>query len=78
LIYSQAIKHIRALDAAIISIIEPILNPIWVMLIQGEKASGWPPHCAEAYLPRGGIGGQELQKLQELPEFRSEGVERWK
>jgi drug/metabolite transporter (DMT)-like permease len=41
LLYSQAIKHIRALDAAIISIIEPILNPIWVILINGERASGW-------------------------------------
>jgi len=41
LLYSRAIKHIRALDAAIISTIEPILNPIWVMLIWGEKASFW-------------------------------------
>jgi drug/metabolite transporter (DMT)-like permease len=41
LLYSRAIKHIRALDAAIISIIEPILNPIWVMLIRGEHASFW-------------------------------------
>jgi drug/metabolite transporter (DMT)-like permease len=41
LLYSRAIKHIRALDAAIISIIEPILNPIWVILIRGEHASFW-------------------------------------
>jgi drug/metabolite transporter (DMT)-like permease len=41
LLYSQAIKHIRALDAAIISIIEPILNPIWVILVKGEHASRW-------------------------------------
>jgi len=41
LLYSRAIKHVRALDAAIISIIEPILNPIWVILIKGERASGW-------------------------------------
>jgi len=41
LLYSRAIKHIRALDAAIISIIEPILNPIWVILIKGEQASRW-------------------------------------
>ena len=41
LLYSRAIKHIRALDAAIISITEPILNPIWVMLIRGEHASFW-------------------------------------
>jgi drug/metabolite transporter (DMT)-like permease len=41
LLYSQAIKHIRALDAAIISIIEPILNPIWVILVKAEHASRW-------------------------------------
>ena len=41
LLYSRAIKHIRALDAAIISIIEPILNPVWVMLIRSEHASFW-------------------------------------
>jgi drug/metabolite transporter (DMT)-like permease len=41
LLYSCAIKHIRALDAALISIIEPILNPIWVILIKGEHASFW-------------------------------------
>ena len=41
LLYSRAIRHIRALDAAIISVIEPVLNPIWVMLLLGEKASGW-------------------------------------
>jgi drug/metabolite transporter (DMT)-like permease len=41
LLYSRAIKHIRALDAAIISIIEPILNPIWVILVKGEHASFW-------------------------------------
>jgi drug/metabolite transporter (DMT)-like permease len=41
ILYSRAIKHIRALDASIISIIEPILNPIWVILIKGEHASFW-------------------------------------
>jgi drug/metabolite transporter (DMT)-like permease len=41
LLYSRAIKHIRALDAALISIIEPILNPIWVILLRGEHASFW-------------------------------------
>jgi len=41
LLYSRAIKHIRALDAAIISIIEPILNPVWVLIVKGERASRW-------------------------------------
>jgi drug/metabolite transporter (DMT)-like permease len=41
LFYSQAIRHVRALDASIISIIEPILNPIWVMLATNEHPSLW-------------------------------------
>ena len=41
LLYSLAIRHVRALDAAIISIIEPILNPIWVMLATSEQPTFW-------------------------------------
>ena len=41
LLYSRAIRHVRALDASIISIIEPILNPIWVMLVTSERPSFW-------------------------------------
>ncbi len=41
LIYARAIRHVRALDAALISMIEPILNPIWVMLVTFEKPSLW-------------------------------------
>jgi drug/metabolite transporter (DMT)-like permease len=41
LLYSLAIRHVRALDASIISIIEPILNPIWVMLATSEHPAFW-------------------------------------
>jgi drug/metabolite transporter (DMT)-like permease len=41
LLYSLAIRHVRALDASIISIIEPILNPVWVMLVTSEHPSFW-------------------------------------
>jgi drug/metabolite transporter (DMT)-like permease len=41
LLYSVAIRHVRALDAAVISVIEPILNPIWVMLATSERPSVW-------------------------------------
>lgn len=36
ILYSYAIKHVSALEAILIPIIEPILNPIWVFLIMGE------------------------------------------
>ncbi|HZC36011.1 MAG TPA: DMT family transporter, partial [Chthoniobacterales bacterium] len=41
LTYSAAIRHVRALDASIISLIEPILNPIWVLIVMHERASIW-------------------------------------
>ncbi|MBV8377988.1 MAG: EamA family transporter [Verrucomicrobia bacterium] len=41
LLYSLAIRHVRALDASIISIIEPVLNPIWVMLATSEHPTFW-------------------------------------
>ena len=41
LLYSRAIRHVRALDASIVSIIEPILNPLWVMLATGERPGFW-------------------------------------
>ena len=34
-------KGVRSLDASIIGFIEPLLNPIWVFLIVGERPSGW-------------------------------------
>lgn len=39
-LYSHAIKHVTALEAVLIPILEPILNPLWVMLTIGEKPSG--------------------------------------
>jgi drug/metabolite transporter (DMT)-like permease len=39
--YAHAIRHVSALEAVLIPIIEPILNPIWVMLALGEKPTHW-------------------------------------
>lgn len=35
-LYSKAIKKITALEATFISLIEPLLNPVWVFLTVGE------------------------------------------
>jgi drug/metabolite transporter (DMT)-like permease len=37
LFYVAAIKHVQALDAILISVVEPILNPIWVLILAGER-----------------------------------------
>lgn len=40
-LYSRGITYISALDAILISTLEPILNPIWVFIIVGEKPGKW-------------------------------------
>ncbi|MEO7362062.1 MAG: DMT family transporter [Gemmatimonadaceae bacterium] len=36
-LYARAIKHVTALEAVLIPVIEPILNPVWVLLLVGER-----------------------------------------
>lgn len=35
--YSLAIKHLTAMETILIMVLEPILNPIWVFLYNGER-----------------------------------------
>lgn len=41
LLYTAAIKEVSALEATLFSTLEPILNPIWVWLLIGERPGGW-------------------------------------
>ena len=36
-LYSKAIRHVTALEAVLIPVVEPILNPVWVLLFVGER-----------------------------------------
>jgi len=40
-LYSVAIKHVTALDASIILLLEPVLNPVWTFLALGEVPGRW-------------------------------------
>src|SRR5215470_17780434 len=40
-LYGKAIPHVRAIEAIMIPIMEPVLNPLWVWLLVGESPSGW-------------------------------------
>lgn len=40
-LYSIAVKHVTALEAILITTIEPILNPVWVFLLIGERPGPW-------------------------------------
>ncbi len=41
IIYSNVIKQVRAIEAILVLIIEPMLNPLWVFLILGERPGAW-------------------------------------
>ena len=41
ILYTTAIKHVKALDAIIFPIVEPILNPILVFIVIGETLGSW-------------------------------------
>jgi drug/metabolite transporter (DMT)-like permease len=41
LLYARAIRHVTALEAVLIPVVEPILNPIWVLVFVGETPSRW-------------------------------------
>ena len=41
ILFTNAIKHVSALDAIIYPVIEPILNPILVFLFIGERLGSW-------------------------------------
>ena len=38
-LYARAIKHVTAFEAVLIPVIEPILNPVWVLIALREKPS---------------------------------------
>lgn len=40
-LYAFSIKHVSALEAILVSVLEPILNPIWVLLWLGEMPGKW-------------------------------------
>jgi drug/metabolite transporter (DMT)-like permease len=39
--YAAAIKYVTALEATLIPLLEPVLNPLWVMLALGERPGPW-------------------------------------
>lgn len=41
ILYSLAIRRVTALEAILIPMLEPILNPLWVVLAQGEVPGTW-------------------------------------
>jgi drug/metabolite transporter, DME family len=38
---TSALRHIAALEASLILLIEPVFNPVWAWLVQGERPGSW-------------------------------------
>jgi DME family drug/metabolite transporter len=38
---SAGMRHLTALEAMLLLLVEPVLNPVWAGLIQGERPNGW-------------------------------------
>jgi len=41
ILYVTAVKYVSSLEAVLIPIIEPLLNPVWVLLVAGESPGGF-------------------------------------
>jgi drug/metabolite transporter (DMT)-like permease len=41
LLFSYGIKRTTAIQAILTAVIDPILNPVWVLIVLGEKPSPW-------------------------------------
>lgn len=41
ILFTAALKEVSALEAILIPVLEPLLNPLWVLLFVGETPSAW-------------------------------------
>jgi drug/metabolite transporter (DMT)-like permease len=41
MLLSRGIRQVRALEASLLVLLEPVLNPVWVWLVHAEKPSAW-------------------------------------
>ena len=41
ILFALALRHVRAVEGILIPMIEPVLNPVWVFLLLGEKPGAW-------------------------------------
>ena len=42
ILYTNAIKHVTAIEGVLIPVIEPLLNPLWVLIFLNERPGFWP------------------------------------
>jgi len=38
---TRGVRHVPALEASLLLLLEPVLNPVWAWMIQGEQPTAW-------------------------------------
>jgi len=38
---TRALRDVRALEAALLLLVEPVLNPVWAWIVHGERPGPW-------------------------------------
>jgi drug/metabolite transporter (DMT)-like permease len=38
----RGIRSVRALEASLLLLLEPVLNPVWAWIVHGERPGPWP------------------------------------
>ncbi|MFA6858077.1 MAG: DMT family transporter [Treponema sp.] len=66
ILYARGIGSVRALSASFISMVEPLMNPVWVLLFMGEVPSVWT--CTGGAVILGCIIGRELVQRRRVIE----------
>lgn len=64
-LYSRAIHHVTALEAVLIPVVEPILNPLWVLLVMGERPG--PLSILGGLVVLAAVTGRAAWSLRTLP-----------
>lgn len=64
-LYARAIRHVTALGAVLIPICEPILNPVWVFLAQGERPTKWA--TIGAIIVLGAVTWRAISSIRQSP-----------
>ena len=64
-LYSRAIRRVTALEAVLIPVVEPILNPLWVLLVMGERPG--PLSILGGLVVLAAVTGRAAWSLRTLP-----------
>jgi len=72
-LYSIAVKRVTALEAILILMVEPILNPLWVALAHGEVPGTWS--LLGGALVLGAVFAREVARRSDIKSEQASGTD---